>query len=259
MNEPFYELEIKTSNCFIEVLINNLPVFSNYESNGMAVDYPINDAILRSGKQSLEIRILSPKEQENISKYAHIEIKVYVKKANREASGRTLVYELPVIDFKERSLPIFSDIYSFVADVPYKNSGWENSLDLRNIDKNLLIKELEDNLTGIMAIYNSRNEKEYKKLFESREKEHIMSFYLTKKEIEENNESIFFGLPEKIESIDKNLYKLVFYGNNKLVSLQAKHQPPGFVFESLNKDEYGFTEMVLFHKENEKSVLTVIR
>lgn len=259
MKEPFYELEIKTANCFIEILVNDLPIFSNYENGGMAVDYPINDTILESGKQSMEVRILSAKEQENISKYANVEIKVFVKEANREASGRNLVFEIPLIDFKDKNLPIFKNVYSFSANVPYKNVGWQNSIDLKDFDKNILIKELEDKLKKIQLIYNSKEEIEYVQVFRERTDEHNKSFFLTKTEMEENKKSIFYGLPEKIESIDINLYKLVFYGNNKLVSLQTYKQPPGFVFESLNKDEYGFTEMVLFHKKNKESLLEVIR
>lgn len=259
MNEPFYELEIKTANCFIEILINSLPVFSHYENDGMAVDYPINDAILYSGKQSIEVRILSTTEHENISKYATCELKLFVKEANIEASGRSLVYEVPMIDFKEKKLPIYKNVYSFISNVPYENVGWENSIDLKKLDKNLLIKELEDRLQKIMSIYNYRNKNDYEQFFKDRNIEHNISFYLTSEEIKDNKESIFYGLPEKIESIDKSLYKLVFYGSDKLVSLQAKHQPPGFVFESINKDEYGFTEMVLFHKKDFHSTLEVIR
>ena len=214
MNEPFYELEIKTAHCFIEILINDLPVFSHYENDGMAVDYPINDAILSSGKQSIEVRILSATEQGNIYKYATCEINFFVKEANKEASGRSLVYKVPMIDFKEKKLPIYKNVYSFIANVPYKNVGWENSIDLKKLDKNLLIKELEDRLQKMILIYNSRNEKEYEQFFKDRNIEHNTSFYLTSDEIKENKESIFYGLPEKIESINKNLYKLVFYGND---------------------------------------------
>ncbi|MDR6761944.1 hypothetical protein J2Y38_002155 [Flavobacterium sp. 2755] len=258
-NEPFYELEIKTAHCFIEILINETPIFSHYKSDGVAVDYPINDAILSSGKQSIKVRILSATEDENIFKYATCELKIFAKEANIEALGRSLVYEIPMIDFKEKKLPLYENIYSFIANVPYKNAGWENSIDLKKNDEDLLLKELENHLQKIISIYNSRNEKEYEKFYKDRTIEHNRSFYLTSDEIKENKDSIFYGLPEKIESIDKRLYKLVFYGSNKLVSLQAKHQPAGFVFESINKGEYGFTEMVLFHKKGINSPLEVIR
>ncbi|WP_208862617.1 hypothetical protein, partial [Flavobacterium hercynium] len=240
------------------ILINDIPVFNHYQNDGMAVDYPINDAILKSGEQPIEVRILSS-TRENISKYAVCELKIFVKEANKEASGRNLVYQIPMIDFKENKTPIYANVFSFIANVPYKNVGWENSINLKKQDENLLVKELEDYLQKIMSIYNSRNEKEYEQFFKDRTIEHTKSFYLTSDEIKENKASIFYGLPKKIESINKNLYKLVFYGNNKLVSLQTNDQPPGFVFESINKDEYGFTEMVLFHKKNINSSLEVIR
>lgn len=259
MHEPFYELEIKTANCFVEISVNDLPIFSNYEMGGMAVDYPINEAILKSGNQLLEIKMIATEDGAPLSKYASCEVKVFVKEANKEASGRQLVHEVPMVDRKEKELPVFLQKTSFMVKVPYQNEGWQHAVDLKTFDQDLLRKELHNALQKILSIYNSRNESEYKKLYKERGEEHNKSFYLTHEEIKENDDSIFHGLPEKIESINTDLYQLVFYGNNKLVSLQAKHQPPGFVFESTNKDEYGFTEMVLFYKKTKDAVITVIR
>jgi len=258
--EPFYQLEIKTANCYIEVLVNDLPIFCNYENGGMAVDYPINDAILKSGKQSLEVRIIAPKGETSISKYAHYEIKVFVKEANKEASGRELVYTLPMSeDFRNTPLPVIIHKNTFEAEVPYHNIGWSNSLDLKELDKNQLLQEIKTYLTKITSIYNGRKELEYEKLYNSRMEEHSKSFYLTQEEMSDYKDSTFLGLPEKLESIDWDLYQMVFYGDNRLVSLQTKHQPPGFVFESVNKDEYGFTEMVSFHKKDKNAALEIIR
>ncbi|AZI34329.1 hypothetical protein [Kaistella carnis] len=259
LREPFYELEIKTANCFIEILINDFPVFSNFQDGGMAVDYPINDAILHSGKHVITVKISSPKKGERISIFANCELKVFVKEANLEASGRNLVHAFPAFNFKENNLPMFVQNSAFQAEVPYINLGWAKSLDLTKIEEKQLLAELNENLSKITEIYNTRNENEYLALFDERTKEHIKSFYLTKEEIKDNNESIFYGLPKKIESIDSSNYKLVFFGEGKMVSLQAKKQSPGFVFESVNKDEYGFTEMVLFHKKNSGSQLEIIR
>lgn len=49
------------------------------------------------------------------------------------------------------------------------------------------------------------------------------------------------------------------YGNDNLILLQTKDELSRFIFESINKDEYGFTEMVLFHKKDINSSLEVIR
>ena len=260
IREPFYELEIKTGNCWIEILVNNLPVFSNYEDGGMAVDYPINDAIIENGTQSLEIRLLASDGTESISRYADYEVKVFVKEANAEGSGRKLVYEVPQnTDYKEKPLFISTQKASFRAEIPYKNIGWTDSVDLLDFPKDMLLQELKEKLHKITAIYNSKNITDYRKLYNNRVEEHNKSFYLTDEEIRENAESTFSGLPEKLESIDWQTYQLVFYGEGKLVSLQTRKQPPGFVFESLNKDEYGFTEMLLFHKKTNDSPLEIIR
>lgn len=259
MKEPLYEMEVKTAYCFIEILINDVPIFSNYSENGLAVDYPINDLILESGNHNIKVSILTPILGQNISKHAKCEINIFVKEANGIATGRTLVKKFPAIKMEKNLSSFLSKQTNFEVKVPYQNFGWKNSIDLKNIDNNLLLEELKRNVKYLQSIYNSRNESQYVDYFIDRNKEHIKSFYLTKEEISDNKDTIFYGLPEKIDSIDLNLYELTFFGNGKLVSLQTTKQPPGFVFESTNRNEYGFTEMVLFHKRDKNSKLEVIR
>lgn len=260
IREPFYQLEIKTANCYIEILVNDLPIFSNYQEGGMAVDYPINNALLTSGEQSLEVRILPSEGSEKISRYADHEVNVYVKEANREASGRQLVFAVPKnTDYKEQSLLVSKQNAIFPAEIPYHNTGWKDSVDLRLFDQEILFQELKSELSKMTAIYNSKNIADYRSMYKDRIREHNKSFYLTKEEIEENDASTFSGLPAKLKSVDPRTYKMVFFGNGKLVSLQTKMQPPGFVFESVDENEYGFTEMVLFHKKTPNSPLEIIR
>ncbi|WP_131828234.1 hypothetical protein [Elizabethkingia occulta] len=258
IKEPFYELEVKTRNCSIEILINDLPVFSFYEEGNIAVDYPINTAIIRNGDQSMQVRLFS-QNGNNISNDAACELKVYVKEANIDGAQRDLIYNVPDITFFDKTVPVFIEKLKFKADIAYNNNGWYNSIDLKTIDENRLFNELKEYMLKITSIYNLKDAKGYNTLYSDRIKEHNNSFYLTPSEIRDNEEEIFSGVPQKIEGLDIDLYKLVFYGDNKLVSLQMKNQPPGFVFESENKDEYGFTEMVLFHKKDISSPLTPIR
>ncbi len=157
IRKSFYEFEIKTANCLIEILIDDFPCFSNYKDGGMAVDYPINDAILQSGKHIITVKIFNSKEGEIISKYANCELKGFVKEANAEASGRNLIHEFPAFNFKENNLPILVQTSAFQAEVPYTNLGWAKSFDLKNIDEKEVLRELNDNLSKITEIYNTRN------------------------------------------------------------------------------------------------------
>lgn len=62
----------------------------------------------------------------------------------------------------------------------------------------------------ITSIYNLKDAKGYNTLYSDRIKEHNNSFYLTPSEIRDNEEEIFSGVPQKIEGLDIDLYKLVF-------------------------------------------------
>ncbi|OOV20090.1 hypothetical protein [Flavobacterium sp. LM4] len=259
LDEPFYEMEIKTSGCLIEILINDFPVFSNYENGGMAVDWPLNDAILKSDTYYFKITVLPIETGKNILKQATVDIKIFVKEANKQFLGRKQIYEMQTIDFKNKDLPIYYYQDKFIVEVPYENKGWSKSIDLSREKEESLFQQLTIEIENIKNLLKSKNIKHYKDVYKDRLNEHNTSFYLTQTEIIDNEDSFFYGLPENFRSIDIKNYKLVFYGNNRLVGLKSIGQPAGFVYESDNKDEYGFTEMILFHRKEEGTPLIVIR
>ncbi|OXA83427.1 hypothetical protein B0A66_22275 [Flavobacterium hercynium] len=59
---------------------------------------------------------------------------------------------------------------------------------------------------------------------------------------------------KKIELINKSLYKLIFMEMINLFPYKRKKTVTRICFESINKEEYSFTKIVVFHKnKREKS------
>ncbi len=259
IEEPFYEMEIKTSGCFIEIKINDVFSFSNYDLGGMSVDWPINGNILESGEQQFEITVLPVEKGKAILKQATIEIKIFVKEANKQYLGRESIYEMEAVKFEDKLLPVYVIKKIFKAEVSYKNIGWVNSVDLSKENEDDLKKELWTNIKIIEKLLKGKSIISYKEYYGDRILEHNKSFYLTDAEIIENENSFFSGLPDVFESIPINMYQLVYYGNNKLVGFKSIKEPLGFVFKPVNPEEYGFTEMVLFHKRTPNTKLIPIR
>lgn len=66
----------------------------------MAVDWPINENILESGRQHFEIRSFPYEGEAEIRDNAFIKVKIYVRDAFVENAPRALVEEFPLIEFK---------------------------------------------------------------------------------------------------------------------------------------------------------------
>ncbi|WP_026449527.1 hypothetical protein [Aequorivita capsosiphonis] len=150
LEHPFYEVEIKTSGCVIEILINDIPSFSNYKEGGMAVDWPINECILKSGVQLFSINAKKYPDEEKFKEKATISFKVFVRDAFKstvrnelyEEVPRILVFEIPLIDFKGKEVQKYTYSGNFRATVPYIIDSWKDSVSFVNDDKENLLSEL---------------------------------------------------------------------------------------------------------------------
>ncbi|TRX36982.1 hypothetical protein FNW52_07005 [Flavobacterium sp. ZT3R18] len=259
MKEPFYQIELKTSGCSIELEINDIPFFGNYQEGGMAVDLPINNFILESGKQKITFIVLPLGNDKNIIHEATVEINIFVKEANMSYAEKTTIYTTKAPSFEHKSLPIFSFSNFFEAIVPYKLMGFKNSVSLEHESKVTILKALEFEQNKIIKILQTKDTEAYKIYHIDRLNDQYKSFYKSQEEIKEGEDSFFDGIPEKFKPIEFKDYKLEFYADYKLVALRKIKDSPGFVFVSENEKEYGFTEMAIYHRKTNGAPLTIIR
>jgi hypothetical protein len=259
MKEPFYQLELKTSGCFIELYINDVLFFNSYELGALAIDLPINNFILESGKQKFTFTVLPLETGKNIIHQATVEINISVKEANISYPEKLNVYATKTPSFEDKDLPVFAFSDFFEAKIPYKLTGWKNSLSLKEESKSDILKALEMEQNKIIKILQAKDAKAYKAYHIDRLNDQNKSFYNTQNEIKENEDSFFVGIPEKFKPIDFNEYHLEFYADNKLVAVRKIKDSPGFVFVSENEKEYGFTEMAIYHRKTKDAPFTIIR
>ena len=69
VKEPYYTVDLIAVNCFINICVNDVPVFSMNIDGQVSTSIPINNAILKSGSQQVKYHILplsgEPSLQEN--------------------------------------------------------------------------------------------------------------------------------------------------------------------------------------------------
>jgi len=225
---PTYTLHIEiAANFTFEALVNDYPIFVEYTPRTISGSIPINEAILKSGKQKLTIRMTPPVDKsynmgheidmENIALKLSINYGEYVLE-KVDQFKEALRYELPK---QKGKLPYYEVNLEFDAIAPYQNDieGWQDGVDLTKEDKNKLLKEVEDFYKNMIQHYenhdvNSLASKYYKRQFEIAQTLYQTKIYDSQivadewvKDVNETRPFIF------------DQYMLRFYGDGKMVAL----------------------------------------
>ncbi len=220
-NRPEYWLSVHSNDCSYIAKVNDMPVYTNFnEGNLQSVSFPINTLLLRSGKHILNFTLL-PKTDSNFGLAATLskEYAIKVKIVKIENKKETIVLEKNYVADDGGNLPLKEYNLSFDVEVPYQLSGWQDGIDLKQEDLNLLEQEVVGFYNDITNDYEIKN-------FESLEEK-----YYTRQL--ENAECLYQDGPEDSKKLVKELkndlnkkqdftlehFKLQFYGNGKVVAL----------------------------------------
>ncbi|SMP33119.1 hypothetical protein SAMN06265346_11628 [Flavobacterium hercynium] len=225
---PSYTLHIeKAANFTFEALVNDYPMFIEYNPRVISGSKPINHAILKPGKQKLTIRMTPPVDKdynmeheidmENIALKLSINYGEYVLEKVKDFK-EALRYELPQ---QKGKLPYYEVNLEFDAIASYQEDieGWQSGVDLTKEDKDKLLKEVEDFYKNIIQDYekqdvNSLASKYYKKQFEIAQTNYMTKMYESQIVVDEWVKDINETAPFIFDH-----YMLRFYGNGKMVAL----------------------------------------
>ena len=249
--ETHYGVRIKSHSINFEILINGKKIFfTNSNKRGTVLNgayAPINLGILKPGKQQITIRMLPavvdrklevkhPKLYGN----AYLEVEIIADDfMDGESTGEYPIYEwtcpteikyvknhgeVPV--FIHPEAPYYEHTAVFEAeDVPYNIVGWGNSVIIKPQSK----EELQELTKEVVVAYEELRQLFINKDFDgiankryNAEKRQSQQLYFIKEDCKEQWENYTKIKKEysnfKMMPIEK--YKLVIYGNGKLVGLE---------------------------------------
>jgi hypothetical protein len=262
IKHPSYTAEIVSSRCSIELVVNDIPSFCNYESGTISVDWPLNLLIIEDGLQNFELRILPLKGTTSISEKAFAKIKIVVREAIDEYVEQEEISPEIEINFTDKKkLPLYIYKGQFTSKVPYQLDGWKKSMELSQENQERLFEEIIQWNDKLRDIYANFKQEEYLKIFKSKNIEIYKTLYLNHLEIEEQNNSVFHPKFKDLVSLPNVSYKLKLSANGKLASVILPYKLPGFTYEPKIKDEdsLGISVIVFFHRKNIGEPLEIIR
>ena len=255
--QPIYELFIDTRGCYFEILINDVPVYFHYNIGATAFRLPINGFISKSGEQKVSLKMLSVSEGKPFPQGAEVSLTIdeYPKGQARE---RKRVFSYKTKPFDDKNTGLFTDNKSFTSNVPYELTDWKQGVDLTKENPDNLRKELEKKYVECTEAFKNADLSKYKELTRLRQDNIFTSMYYTDEQRKQAEKSYVSGIENsKVKLYPLENYKLVFYGNGKLVGLQKLKEAPGFYVDNEDEKE-AFMEYIIFYRKSNSSPLEII-
>jgi uncharacterized protein (DUF2344 family) len=238
-----------------------MPIYTDYNDGSMkSLSFPLNNFLLESKSHDLKISILPQIDDNyNLDTVLANEFSLDIKVARVENKQEAIIFNKKIYN-SDHDEPFKQIVIPFQSNVPYKLKGWINSVDLTKQDREILKKEVESFYKEMMNDYRNKKVESIEKKYYNRQLENAQSFYLYKKEDSEKLLSEINKDVNKEQNLNLENYKLVFYGNGKVVGLiRTDGEFMGkSAFLGLT-EEYYYSYSLLLHRPKVGGPLEVIR
>ncbi|CAD0002093.1 hypothetical protein [Flavobacterium chungangense] len=232
-DEPLYQLVIKNSWCSSEILVNDIPVFKNFQEPLIEPTVDINHYIFKSGTQKITIRMypVGKYQDENIDSFIaetgiSVSVITFHKKTDKDIE--IIKYTTPKKEGRNNPFVAIGKTYyeasfTFEAKVPYEFTSLDKGQDLRNWNQEKLEQKVVDFYKNQFILLKEKKIEEYFSYLELKEKETCQSLFYRKKELEEILKAYLdaFKIPHyQIQPLEN--YKLKIYGDGRIVCLEIE-------------------------------------
>ena len=227
-NQNSYILNINAKGCSLEILINDVQVYTNFSKTkirGLGGSIHINQYILEKGKQNVKINIFpatSEKREMDSVLDPNLFCKISIEQgdfANQKPKDFTYVYEYeykPNLSLPQ--VPFTTITGEFAADVSYSIKGWKESVNLEDEDHDKLKEEVLAFYQSYIKIFEDKNLGKHLESLYKRERDIMMTNYMYS---ENDSKNVLILAKEQIERKQTFLpisnYEMRFYGNGKIV------------------------------------------
>lgn len=259
--KPEYWLFLHSNNCSYIVTLDDMPIYTDYDEGSMnSLSIPINNFILKSGKHEIKVLILPTiNDDYHLNNFLSNDYSLNIKISRTENKKEIIIFneKKSIIEYNKTFQQI---IIPFQSDVPYKLNGWSNSVDLTKQDRGVLEKEVVNFYKEIMNDYKNKKIENLERKYYNRQFENAQSFYSSKREDSEKLLAEINKDVNKEQEFKLENYKLVFYGNGKVVGLIRTDGE--FFGESAFlgiTDENFYVYSLLLHRPTVGGALEVIR
>lgn len=231
--EPIYYFRINKQNCLIEIKINDITDYNDYEISNYITPIEIGN-ILKSGLQKVTVKMYPVGDLNNeslgvknvapmtklteSSQVAISVISIDEKSAKKLDDEKLIVQETSPKEAAGKDYYEFS--FTFNADVPYEFEGWTKGQDLRKLDQDLVKKKAVEFYNMVGQIHVNKDLDSKLKLDYPSTVRIKSSFYRDKQNLKETLAEYKSDITEynyEMESLKD--FKIEYMGEGKLLRL----------------------------------------
>ncbi len=239
--ETYYVFGIGNQMCFVEILINDIPVYKQFNEPACTTGFDINHVIFKSGTQKLTYKLYpvgklknSNTEFNNLTDDTKLELELgsYDNKNENADDVVYKTYQTPVTVRKDEygngtdifigtGKPYYEGSFTFEAQVPHElHPPFENAKNLRKEDPIFLQTQLLKKYKEIWNVYQNKEYDNIAKTSYDFLKNQFKAEYASQKFIKEawdEKIDIYKSSTFEMQPIEK--YKMEFFADGKLVAL----------------------------------------
>jgi len=257
IEKPFYKISISASTCFFDVQINNVSLLSMNVKGQLPITVPINYLILESGLQELSVKIMPTLGDAIIDEDANFSLILQLFDSENvfQCIENVEKYEIDK-DKLKMGLPVIEHKIRFKAEMPYKLSAWQNSIDLKTISN--VREQIETFYNKIDSLIATKQYDAFIELMSERERNMAISMYLTDGESKSRMDGLIQDFEDgfKLMSLSMDDF-LIYYANDRVVKIVKKDLDSAIRFFSKETGEEMALDM-LFHIKQDSKELSII-
>lgn len=215
-NEPRYLLDITSDNCYYEILVNDIPVFSSFNRKSLNTAEEIGFVLHKNENQEISF-ILYSTDGHLLGSNVMFDLKI--DQIINESKNKE-VYKYSYSPEKENKQS-FSYSAKFNVSVPFSTIDLENAEDLSKMNQESLKKNIVSIVEKCRIFLAEKDMDNIARISYPLLKRQFISEYATKSEIYEiTDESLsFYGTEQSLTIKALTGYKLKLYSKGKLAAL----------------------------------------
>ena len=239
--EPVYYFRVHKQNCLIEIYINDVNFYGDFELSNIITPTRIGH-ILKSGPQKVKVKMYPVGDLINqdlglenappattLSDKAGVAIDVVMidNKSRKGFDDEKLIVQK--VNPKETAgKESYEFTFTFDAEVPYEFEGWTNGQDLRKLDPDLVHQKALEYYKMVGQLFLQKDLDSWLKVQYLLEKRVAGMFYQDKQYLDELVDEVKLEMNREYTILPFENYTVEYMGDGRLVRLVTNSQDPDF-------------------------------
>lgn len=254
LQSPLYTIDPHIY-CSGTILINDIPVIDWYgeetKSGGYLGGIDINHVLLQSGTYKVVGKMFPRNGMKTLTQDEALLIDFFCADADPRIWKSSKYKFHPKIESPWDGLseninyPYFEIATEIEVELPFVLDGWQNSVDLSKLDKNILKEKVLEYYRQIHMVLREHNASKFLELSKEKQRLQEQAFYFNEQRRQSFKQSLIalFNQNLELEPLNENELKLEFMGYGKLVRLMKIDGSHPLQFKSPNPKEQSNIEL----------------